>query len=184
MNTLFTIGFLLSIGLIIIFNPELAVKTILDASNNSLKLSIKMVVMFVFWLGIINIVEKLGLLSCLARIFKKPLKFLLGNVNSDTIGFVTMNISANFLGVGNASTPMGIAAINSMKSSETATSAMVMFFVINATSLQLVPTTVISLRQLHGAATPYDIILPSIFVSLITMALGILLVKTFVKDDL
>ncbi|MEG1806474.1 MAG: hypothetical protein RR327_08860, partial [Clostridia bacterium] len=96
MNTLFTIGFLLSIGLIIIFNPELAVKTILDASNNSLKLSIKMVVMFVFWLGIINIVEKLGLLSCLARIFKKPLKFLLGNVNSDTIGFVTMNISANF----------------------------------------------------------------------------------------
>lgn len=182
MNILFTIGFILSIGLIILKDPSLAVKSILEATNNSLQLSMRMVVMFVFWLGIINIIQNLGLLNKLAIVFRKPLKFLLGDESPEAIGFVTMNISANFLGVGNASTPMGISAISKMKTGETATKAIVMFFVINATSLQLIPTTVISLRELHGSMTPYDIILPSIFVSVLTTILGIVLVKVFVKD--
>lgn len=182
MNIIFTVGFILSILLMLINNPEIAVKSILDASNQGLQLALKMVVLYVFWLGVIEIVQRLGLLVPLAKIFKKPLKFLLGDVNDKTLGYVTMNVSANLLGVGNASTPMGISAISSMKTGATATYAMVMFFVINATSLQLVPTTIISLRQLHGATTPYDIILPSIIVSLFTTILGIMLVKIFVKE--
>ena len=88
-----------------------------------------------------------------------------------------MNISANMLGMGGAATPMGIEAMKGMDNGKgKLTRGMIMFFVINATSLQILPTTIIGLRLANGSANAGDIIMPSIIATLVTTLTGILLV--------
>ena len=89
-----------------------------------------------------------------------------------------MNMTANLLGLGNAATPMGLRAMRLLAEEESAgdaaTDAMCMFLVINASSLQLFPSTVISLRAAAGSASPASIVLPSLFSTAISTAVGVL----------
>lgn len=93
-----------------------------------------------------------------------------------------MNVSANMLGIGNAATPMGIKAMQALDDgSGKANFAMIMLIVINATSIQLLPTTVIGLRATAGSSSPADIILPTILATFATTILGIFLVHMIDK---
>ena len=90
---------------------------------------------------------------------------------------IALNMSANILGLGNASTPMGIKAMQALDDgSGKATFSMIMLLVVNATSIQLLPSTVIGLRSSAGSANPADIILPTIIATAITTICGISLV--------
>ena len=90
---------------------------------------------------------------------------------------IALNMSANILGLGNAATPMGLAAMKKLdQGKEKASHAIIMLIVVNATSIQLLPTTIIGLRTAAGSASAGDIILPTILCTIFTFVLGISLV--------
>ena len=102
--------------------------------------------------------------------------------NTEQIKYISYNISANILGLGNASTPSGINAIKSMEKDLPKTKfAMLMLVVVNSTSIQLLPTTVIGIRASAGSVSPSDIILPSLFGSIISTLVGVLLLFVYKK---
>jgi len=87
-------------------------------------------------------------------------------------------MSANILGLGNAATPMGIAAMKKLDDgNEIANHSIIMLIIINSTSLQILPTTIIGLRAAAGSNSPADIIIPTLIVSALTFCLGIILAK-------
>ena len=88
-------------------------------------------------------------------------------------------MSANLLGMGGAATPAGISAMNLLGAAERPDYSRAMLFVVNCAGLQLLPATVISLREKFGAASSYDVILPIFLSSLLSLAVGALLVKLF-----
>jgi spore maturation protein A len=113
-----------------------------------------------------------GLVELLAKAFKPLLVRLFKGINPNgkAIGYIVLNITANLLGLGNASTPFGIAAMRELEKEEgdsenpeRATNNMVLFVVINTASLQLIPTTAAAIRLKHGSDAPMEV-LPAVWI--------------------
>lgn len=173
---------LVGITTMLFINPQDTLQGMIEAVNGALKLSFSLMALYAIWLGILNILEQTGFNKKLSGGLKPMIHFLFGRVPESTAEYISMNIAANLLGMGNAATPMGIKAINSMDDqSGVATDAMIMFFVINASSIQLLPTTVISLRAALNSQNPADIILPTLITSFISLFCSVLLVKIILK---
>lgn len=120
--------------------------------------------------GITNIAKESGLCDILSGLLRPAVRAVLGELDADTQNAVAMNVTCNFLGLGNAATPYGISAIKRMKHGEKATGAMIRFVVLNTSSIQLLPTTVAALRQSLGSVSPFDI-LPCVWIcSIISVA--------------
>lgn len=121
------------------------------------------------WTGLMKIAEKSGAARAAARVIRPLMRRLFPSCgeNSGAVRAMSMNITANLLGLGNAATPLGIAAMRELKKknpTDAADDDMVMFVVINASSLQLIPTFMAALRGQYGAASPFDI-LPAVWMS-------------------
>ena len=168
-----------------IVEPENSVNAMMQAGENAVMLSIKLMGVYAIWLGILGIVDSTKLSDKIASLLSPVIDFLFGkNIDPQTKNFLAMNLSTNILGMGNACTPMGIKAMNGLdklNSTTTATTAMIMLLVVNATSIQILPTTIIGLRANYGSTTSSDIILPSIISTALTTILGVVLVKLFSK---
>lgn len=163
-------------------NPESVIGTMVEASGEALKLCIELIAVYAVWLGILELVEASGLGQKLAKILHPLIKKIFKIDNPEIEKMIALNMSANMLGLGNAATPMGIKAMKSLDDgSGIANTAMIMLIVINATSIQLLPSTVIGLRASAGSSSPADIILPTILATALTSILGIFLVKLFSK---
>ena len=177
MNKIWFCMVLASICFLFCTDPSSVLSQMLGASKEALTLSIELCAVYAVWLGILELVEASGLNRKLAKILSPV------NVkDSETESLIAMNISANMLGLGNASTPLAIKAIKKMDTgSEVASFPIIMLIVINATSIQLLPTTVISLRQAAGSLSPADIILPTLITTFCTTLLAIFLVKLLSK---
>lgn len=125
-----------------------------------------------------GLTEKLGKLS--RPIFRRL--FPQGAADPETLGYLTANVTSNLLGLGNAATPMGIAAVQRMKTlsrSDIATDEMCLLIVMNTASIQLLPTTVASLRASLGCQSPLDI-LPAVWLSSIcSVSAGVIAAKLF-----
>ena len=176
MSAIWTILMLSSLAVLIFSSPQTALKAMLEGSSNAVDLAIKLVASYAFWMGLFSLLEKLKITDFLAKILKKPVKFLFPNESEQTEKFITMNISANLLGLGNASTPMGINAVKNMYKGETSDNIST-FIVLSATSLQILPTTVISMRVSAGSTSPMSIFIPSLVATVISTVLGILICK-------
>ena len=173
---------LASILILLVTNPEVVLSEMIGASADALSLCIELCAIYAVWLGIIELVEVSGLGEKLAKLLRPLIKKIFKIDNSEIEKIIALNISANMLGIGNAATPMGIKAMQSLDDkSGKANFAMIMLIVINATSIQLLPTTVIGLRASAGSANPSDIILPTLIVTFCTTLLGIILVHTISK---
>ena len=181
MNVIFTLVLLSSTILLIIRNPDLILASMLSGGEKALTLTLKMVVIYAVWLGIFELFEKTGLSNKIAKLLGPLNKFLFGELPKTANNFISLNISANILGMSGATTPMGIKAIQELEKYPNTNYAITMFFVINATSIQLIPSSVLALRASMGAISPSDIILPTILSTLLSTIIGILLVKVFVK---
>ena len=135
------------------------------------------------WTGLAKIGEQAGLIRLMARLLNPLLKILFPKLEPDSParGSIVMNMVANLLGMGNAATPLGIKAMNDLsrrnRMRATASDEMCTFVVLNTASLQLVPTTLISLRQAYGSVAPGAIILPVWIVSVCALTAGILAAK-------
>jgi spore maturation protein A len=180
MSAIWTILMLSSLTVLIISSPQTALSAMLSGSKNAVDLAIKLIASYAFWMGLFSLLEKLKITNLLAKILKKPIRFLFPNESEETEKFITMNVSANLLGLGNASTPMGINAIKNMYHGKT-TDNISTFIVLSATSLQILPTTVISMRVEAGSTSPMSIFIPSLVATVISTTLGIIICKTIQK---
>ena len=167
-----------AIAALLFTNPDAAIAAMTAGATESVSLAISLVALYAFWLGFFALLDKLKISDFIAKLLKKPMRFLFKNVDEKTEKYITMNVSANLLGLGNAATPMGINAMNGLSRDKTfATSDMIMMIVISATSLQLLPSTVIGMRASHGSVSPASFLPASIVATVLSTAIGILLVK-------
>lgn len=163
---------------LLVTNPDAAVTAMTTGSTDAVKLAINLVAVYGLWLGLFGILERLGASGVIARLLHPVVKRLFKDVDKETERYITMNMSANLLGLGNASTPMGISAVTRLAGDrKTASQNMIMLVVISATSLQLLPSTVIGMRAAHGSSAPADFLGASTVATILSTVLGVLLVK-------
>ena len=155
----------------------------LGAANQSVQLALGLVGAMALFLGLMKVAEKGGLLTILARLMRPLLVFLFPSVPADhpAMGAMILNLSANALGLGNAATPFGIRAMQHLDclnlNKGTATKAMILFLAINTSSVTLLPTGVIALRSSLGSANPAGILPTTLFASLCSTAVAVVLAK-------
>ena len=181
MNIIFGLILVVSTGILLFINPDALLSSMLSGGEKALNLTLKMVVIYAVWMGVFELLEKSGLSKTFARLLKPINKFLFGKVPEKANDYMSLNISANMLGMSGATTPMGIKSIQELEKYPNTEYAITMFFVVNATSVQIIPSSVLALRASLGAIAPADVILPTILATLLSSMLGIMLVKIFCK---
>lgn len=143
-----------------------------------------------FWSGIMELCEKSNLTNHISRILSPLTKILFGKTfqNKAAMKKISMNMSANILGMGNAATPLGLDAMRELDKlnmhGEIASHAMCMFIVVNTASIQLIPSSVIALRAQMGSSSPSDILFPTVITTVCAFLAGTCLAKFFEKKDL
>lgn len=153
--------------------------TIIESGASSIELILTMAGIICLWSGIMKIAVESGLTDYVGKLFSPLLKPLFPSLdkNSDAFQSITMNISANLLGLGNAATPFGLKAMEQLHTlnnkSDTASNEMIIFVVMNTASLQLLPTTLATLRQSYGSSAPFDIIVPVWISSVCALAVAL-----------
>ena len=139
------------------------------------------------WSGLMKIVQETTLIHKIDCILKPIMKILFPEIKKDNKAYqeITMNISANILGLGNAATPLGLRAMETLQKEnpqkDTLSNNMAMFIILNTASVQLIPTTVIAIRASLGSQTPAAIIVPTWFATVIADIIGIIITKIFIK---
>ena len=156
---------------------------LIEGASEGVSLTISLMGIMCLWTGIMNIAQGTGITEVVAKMLSPLLKILFPKLKDKRAkDAITMNMTANMLGLSNAATPFGLKAMEELKrlsDGKSATDEMCMFIVINTASIQLIPSTVIALRQ--GAVTPTDIIIPVWICSICVVTVGILAVKIFSK---
>ena len=153
----------------------------------SVKVAFSLIGIMAFWLGMMKIAEKSGLVQLIAKIIKPVTKHLFKEVpeESPAIGDIAMNFSANALGLANAATPIGIKAMEELQKinqdKKSASNAMCMLLAMNTAGFQLIPATVIAVLIGIGYKNPTEIIAPTLLVTSITFLSAITLAKIFEK---
>ena len=172
----------ISCVVLVLTNPNSIISEMLTASSNAVELIFNLFGIYAVWLGLLKILEKSGLSDKIAHLLSPIIKKVFKSDDKEASKYIAINLSSNILGLGNAATPSGIKAMQKLDdASGKITYSALMFLVVNSVSIQLLPTTVIGLRQNAGSATPSDIILPTILASFLTCIFAILLVVAFNK---
>ena len=143
----------------------------LSGAENAVKVCLSFAGMMCFWSGMLSLSEKSGMSEKIARLMSPLLSGIFGK-KSPALNSVAMNVTANMLGMGNAATPAGMEAMRLLDKENNSIypdRKMAVFAVMNTASLQLVPTTVASMRASAGAAAPFDIIVPVWITSLMSL---------------
>ena len=147
-------------------------------AQSAIDLSVSMAGMLCLWSGIMEVMNVCGLSRGLARAFRPLLRQLLPEASRDeeTLAAVSANVSANLLGLGNAATPLGIRAARRMARGcgGVASDELCLLVVLNTASIQLLPTTIASVRAAAGCRTPFDILPAVWFSSVLSVTVGLL----------
>lgn len=159
-------------------------KALFESANDAVTLSIGLISILVFWLGIMKIAENAGMMKILAKIFKPIVVKLFPEIPAEhrAISYILSNFIANFFGLGNAATPMGIKAMQEMKklsNSDTASRSMITFLAINTSGLTLIPTTVIAIRMQYDSISPTEIVGTTLVATLISLISAIMIDRFF-----
>lgn len=180
MNTMFFVMTVASLILVTVVSPDSAFSIMISGASNAISLALKLCAIYAIWLSVLDVMQKVGISRALDRLFSPITKRLFKGEDEKTREFITLNFSANLLGMGSAATPLGIKAMEGMQDgSDKATDNMILFMVVNATSIQLLPATIIGLRSSYGSASASDIILPSLIATAVSTVCGVLLAKAF-----
>ena len=150
---------------------DVVVDSILKSSQKAVEISLGLIGIMGFWLGIVNIASKAGLTELFSKAIRKPLLLIFPDLkeNDKAISNIALNISANALGLSNAATPFGIKAMEDMqeqnKDKEYATNSMCTFLAINTAGFQIVPAVVLAILANSGMENPTQIIIPTLIVT-------------------
>lgn len=136
----------------------------LSESAGAVELALSLIGVICLWSGLMRVAQSAGLTERLAKLFSPLLGRLFRGLKKGgrAMQYITLNLTANLLGLGNASTPFGLAAMREMEKEEnggeSASHNMILFTVMNTASLQLIPTTVAALRLKNGSSAPMEIL--------------------------
>ena len=178
---LVTISFIVGI-----FNHTISdvVNAMLSACNLAVKISFSLIGIMAFWLGIMRIAEKSGLVQILSKILNPIAKVLFSDIKKDSpaIGDITMSVAANALGLTNAATPIGLKVMKELQEDnpkkDVATDSMCMFLGMNPAGFQIIPATVIAVLVGVGATNPSEVILPTLIVTTLSFLTAIVTALT------
>lgn len=151
------------------------------SSADAVGLLITLAASYMLWSGVMRIFADCGAVGALERLLRPLLGRLFPDASRDTSGHIAANVAANMLGLGGAATPEGLEAMRGLARDAGAafagdmTPSMGLFIILNCSSVQLLPTTMISLRAAAGSAAPQDITLPALATTACTTAAGLLL---------
>lgn len=168
-------------------NLENLNSSIFEGANDAVTLSINLLGSLCLWSGIMQIASDSSLVKKLSKLLSPILNFLFPSLitNNKIKKEISMNIIANILGLGNASTPLGLKAMESMQKEnpkkDTLSNSMMMFIVINTASIQLIPTTVIAIRNSLNSQNPTSIIFPTWIATILAGISGIFVTKLLIK---
>lgn len=178
MNLVWEVVMLVGLTILLFTNVDVALPAILEGGSKAVTLSIKLLGIYAVWLGLLKMVENTGLDKKLAKLLTPITRLLVGKTDNYTSNQLAINITSNLLGMGNACTPSGMNAIKGLdRGSKYATASMIMIIILNSSSLQLIPTTVMGLRLMAGSKMASDIIIPTLIATLASTISGIGLVK-------
>ena len=181
---------LIAVSIVVgIFNNTLneVVNSMLSACNTAVKISFSLIGIMAFWLGIMRIAEKSGLVQILSKLLNPIAKILFKDVKKDSpvVGDITMSVAANALGLTNAATPIGLKVMKELqddnKNKDTATDSMCMFLGMNTAGFQIIPATVIAVLVGVGVKNPSEIILPTLIVTTTSFLVAIITALIFRK---
>ncbi|MBO5412344.1 MAG: hypothetical protein J6A38_04630 [Clostridia bacterium] len=181
MNILFTLIFLFACAILLAVEPNAFLPTLLDGASASASLCLSLLATYAVWLGLMRVWEDSGITRAVCKFLKPVAKRLFHTNDEQTLQTVCMNLSVNLLGISGAATPYGIRAVALLDQTQDAEYSSALFFVLNATSLQLVPTSIIAVRTSLGSVAPTDILLPTVLASLFSTLLGVFLTKLLIK---
>ena len=159
------------------------VNSTFDSSRSAFEIAIGLTGLLAFWLGIMKIGEKSGMINSLSKFLSPVLCKLFPDIpkGHPALGSIFMNLSANMLGLDNAATPLGLKAMDQLQElnpkKDTATNPMIMFLVINTSGLILIPISIMMYRAQMGAAQPTDIFIPTLITTTISTMVGITVVS-------
>ncbi|WLD91874.1 nucleoside recognition domain-containing protein [Alkalihalobacillus sp. AL-G] len=160
-------------------------KVLFTSAQEAVTICLGLISILVFWLGLMNVAKKAGLLDKLTGLFRPAVSRLFPEIpkNDPAMGYILSNMVANLFGLGNAATPMGIKAMEEMKrlngGKSEASRSMITFLAINTSSLTLIPTTVIAIRMNYGSASPTEIVSTTIIATTCSTLSAILIDRFF-----
>lgn len=183
----FLIAFVVALVKLIFFGDTEIFKTIVEGLFDSSKVAVMDIALplagvMTFFLGLLNIAEKIGAIDAIARVIGPFFNKLFPEVPKDhpANGQMIMNFSANMLGLDNAATPFGLKAMQSLQElnpvKDTASNAQIMFLVLHTSGLTIIPLSIMAQRAILGAADPSDIFIPCLIGTYVTTVVSILIV--------
>jgi len=182
-------GALISLSIVVSFFTGKVSETstaAMDSAKECVETVLSMIGVMCFWMGLMEIANRSGLLDKFAKFLSPVINFLFKDVKSEKARkAISMNMAANIFGIGNAATPFGLAAMEEMarenKNKGIASNSMCMMVVINTASIQLIPTTLLAFRSAYASQNPFEVV-PAIWItSVCSVVLGVLSAKIFEK---
>lgn len=164
-------------------NTEELSKAIIEGASGAVELTFSLCGMMCLWNGIMNVLLKAGAVRKLSKVMSRFFKLFFPETykNGDGSEEICSNISANMLGIGNAATPLALAALEKMQkhnlNKDTATDDMITLTVLNTAPLSLIPTTLITLRSAAGAEAPFAVVIPVIISSAATSLFSLFMTR-------
>lgn len=165
-------------------------KAAFDGAQLAVEVALGLIGVITFWLGIMKLAQEAGLVELLAKVFRPLTSRLFPSIppHHPALGAILLNLSANLLGLGNASTPMGLIAMQEMQKlnrhhAHTATDAMCTFLAMNTSCITLIPTTILAIRVKFGSAHPTEIVGTTIFATACAMTVALVADYIFRRID-
>ena len=185
MNIALTLIALASLVTLTVISPATAFQTMINGVRDAILLMLKLTAIYTVWLGILKMMKETRIDKALSRLVRPLVKRLFKGETDECYDMISINLASNMLGMGGAATPAGIKAIGNMQADgERATDNMILLIVINATSIQLIPATIISIRGAAGSANASSIFLPTLIATFVSTFSGVIICKILsIKKD-
>ena len=156
---------------------------VIQGGQNAVELILRLVAMLCLWGGIMEIAEKSGITAAVSKLLKPVMRLIFPKLKNEEYALeaMSMNITANILGLGNAATPLGLEAMRRLQlinsDTQTASNEMIVFVVMNTAAMHIIPTTVATMRGQYGSQGPMEIMPASVLTSFCALTIAILAAK-------
>jgi len=188
LNSIWPIFLIVSFSYAICFGDISSINSsIFESTESAVNLCIKLLGTICLWSGIMKIAENTGIIYVLKRLLRPLFRKIFPDINENEEVYteISMNVIANIMGLGNAATPMGLKAMKSLqkknREKNRLSNEMAIFIVLNTASLQIIPTTVIAIRNSLGSKNPTSILIPVWIATICALISAIISAKILIK---
>ncbi len=183
MNTLFVLLFIACAFCILCHNPDLFLEAMLQGGSKAATTCVALIATYSVWMGLMKVWEDSGVARGVAKLVKPLARKILRTEDEEALTAASMNLSVNLLGISGAATAYGITCAKRLDRTKNAEYSSAMFFVLNATSLQILPSSLVAVRVAMRSAAPTDIILPTLLTTLFSTLVAVVLTRLFIRSE-